>query len=100
MTSSCQPFIRFAVGRDDGRGGLVAFDDDFVEVGGLGGVEGLDAEVVDDQQWDVGQAAHLGFDGVIQPRGLEAFEQLVRAGHVRADAAADSDVPEGGAQVT
>jgi len=28
---------------------VVAFDDELVEVGGFGGVEGLEAEVVEDQ---------------------------------------------------
>ena len=44
-----QPFGGFAVGRHDGGLGLVAFDDDFVEVAGFGGVEGPQREVVDDQ---------------------------------------------------
>ena len=59
----------------------------------------LEAEVVDDQQWDVGEAAHLGVDGVVEPGGFEPFEQLVGAGHVHADAAAHGDVPQCGGQV-
>lgn len=52
---------------------------------------GLEAEIVDDEQRRVGQPAYLGLDGVVQSGGLEAFEQLVRAGRVRADAAAHRD---------
>ena len=40
----------------------VAFDDDFVEVVRLGGVEGFDREVVDDEQVNGGDPAHLGFE--------------------------------------
>ena len=34
----------------------MAFGDDLVEVGGLGGGEGLEGKVVDDEQLDGGQA--------------------------------------------
>jgi hypothetical protein len=44
-----EPLVRLAVGGDD-RGGLeVPFDDDLVEVGGLGGVQRLEAQVIHDQ---------------------------------------------------
>jgi hypothetical protein len=33
-------------------------------------------EVVQDQQLDPGEAAHLGVQGVVQPGGFEALEQL------------------------
>ena len=41
----------------NGGGFAVAFGDDLVEVGGLGGGQGLEREVVDDEQLDGGQAA-------------------------------------------
>ncbi len=44
----------FAVGGADGRGFAVAFDDDFVEVAGLGGVEWAEREVVEDEQFNAG----------------------------------------------
>jgi len=47
-----QPFLGGAVGGDHGRGALVAFDAELVEVGGLGGVQRLEREVVQDQQLD------------------------------------------------
>jgi hypothetical protein len=61
---------------------LVAFDDQLVEVGGLGLVHGLECEVVDDEQFDAVQAAHLGLDAVVQPGGLQRPEQLVGAGKI------------------
>ena len=65
----------------------------------LSGVERLEGQVVDDEQLDGGQAAHLVVQGVVQPGGLEPLEQLVGAGHVHAAAAADGDVPERAGQV-
>src|SRR5580698_6755128 len=45
-----QPFLGGAVGGDHGGGALVALDAELVEVGGLGGVQGLEREVVQDEQ--------------------------------------------------
>jgi hypothetical protein len=42
-----QPFLGCAVGGEHGRGALVAFDAELVEVGGLGGVQRLEREVID-----------------------------------------------------
>ena len=55
---------------------LVAFDAELVEVGGLGRVQGLEREVVEDEQFDAGEAAHLGVEGVVEAGGLEPLEQL------------------------
>src|SRR5947199_10381564 len=44
-----QPLFRGPVGGDHGGGALVAFDADLVEVGGLGGIERLEREVIQDQ---------------------------------------------------
>jgi hypothetical protein len=41
----------------------------------------------------------LGFGAVVEPGGLEALEQVVGAGHVHGEAAADGDVAQGGGQV-
>jgi hypothetical protein len=75
-------------------------DDELVEVGGGGLVQGLEREVVDDEHADGGQAAVLGFGAVVEPGGFEAFEQLPGAGHVHGQAAADGDVAQGGGQVS
>ena len=45
---------------------VVAGDDEFVEVGGRGGVHGLQGEVVDDQQLDLSQSPHFGFGAVVE----------------------------------
>jgi hypothetical protein len=77
----------------------VAFSDDLVEVGGLSWGEGLEREVIDDEQLDGGQAAVFVVQGVVEAGCGEAFEQLVGAGHVDSAAAADGDVAQGGGQV-
>ena len=61
--------------------------------------QGLEGEVVEDEQFDGGQAAVLGFGAVVEAGGFEALEQLVGAGHVDGEAAADGDVAQGGGQV-
>src|SRR6516165_8569862 len=65
-----QPFLGGAVGGHYGGGPLVALDADLVEVGGFGGAEGLEREVVQDQQFHPGEAAHL----VVEAGGFEPFE--------------------------
>jgi hypothetical protein len=47
-----EPFDGLTVRRDDGGGGPMAFDDQFVDVGGVEGIESLQGEVVDDEQVD------------------------------------------------
>jgi hypothetical protein len=78
---------------------LVALDAELVEVGGLGGVQWLEREVVQDQQLYCGEAAHLVVEGVVEPGGFEPFEQLAGRGHVHGAAAADRDVAQGAGQV-
>src|SRR5215510_8702748 len=94
-----EPFFGGAVGGHDGGGALVAFDAELVEVGGLGGVEWLEREVVQDEELDSGEAAHLVVEGVVEPGGFEPFEQLAGAGHVHGASAADGDVPQRGGHV-
>ena len=50
---------RLTIGGDDGRRSAVPFHDDLVDVGGVGGVEGLEAEVIDDEDLDADQFAQL-----------------------------------------
>ena len=77
----------------------MAFDAELVEVGGLGGVQRLQREVVQDQQLGSGEPAHLGVEAVVEPGGLEPLEQLRGAGHRHGAAPADGDVPERAGQV-
>ena len=88
------PFAGVAVRGDDGAGFLVAFDDQFVEVRGFGAVHGFEGEVVEDEYFDAGQGAHLGFDAVVQAGGLEGAEHLIGAQEPHGAAPADRDVPE------
>ena len=87
-----QDFRGLAVAGDDGGGGAVAFDDELVEVAGLGGLQSVQREVVDDEQLDAVQFAHLVFVGAVQPCPAQAFEQFVGAFGVHAVVAADGDV--------
>jgi len=43
----------------------VAFDDELVEVAGFGGLESVQGQVVDDEQLDAVQLAHLVFVGAV-----------------------------------
>ncbi len=76
----------------------MAFDDDLVEVVGLGGVEGPQGEVVDDEQVDAGEPSELGVEGVVESRGAEPGEQFVGAVEPDGEAASDGDVAERGGQ--
>src|SRR6266516_155718 len=51
-----QPLVGFPVGGDHGGCVAVRRDDQAVEVGGLGCVARLQAEIVDDQEWGFGEA--------------------------------------------
>ena len=73
--------------------------DELVEVGGFGCVQRLQREVVDEQQLDLGEAAHLGLEAVVEAGGLEPLEHCVGAEHEHADPAAHGDVAERGGQV-
>ena len=75
-----QPFGRFAVGGGDGGCGPVPFDDDLVDVGGVGGVHRLQAEVVQDQQVHPQEFADLLVVAVVEPGGLQPLVQLLRSG--------------------
>src|SRR3954454_16920296 len=69
-----EPLDGFPGRGDDGGGGAVAFDDEFVDGGGVGGVEGLEGEVVEDEQVDAEQLADLGVVAVVEPGRFEASQ--------------------------
>ncbi len=74
----------------------MAFDDEFVEVGRLDRVHGLQSEVVEDEQVDAGELAHLGLAAVVEPGSFETPEKLVGTAEQHGFASADRDVAEGG----
>ena len=94
-----EPFGGFPVRHPDRGGAAVAFDDDLVEVVGLGGVQRPQREVVDDEQVDAGESSELGVEGVVEPGGAEPGEQLVGAVEADGQPAADRDVAERGGEV-
>lgn len=69
-----------------------------VDVSGVGGAEGLEAKVVDDQHVDAEQFAHLDLVAVVEPGRFESFEEVVSSFEVHAVAAADRGVAERGGQ--
>jgi hypothetical protein len=62
-----EPLERLMVGGGHRRRGSVVFDNEFVDVGGVEYVEGLEREVVDDEQVDAQQLAHLDVVAVVEP---------------------------------
>lgn len=74
------------------------FDDDLVDVGGGGGVERLQAEVIEDEQVGAQELADLLVVAVAWPGGLEALEELAGPFEVHAVAGADGRVAERGGQ--
>ena len=74
----------------------MAFDDDFVDLGGVGGVHCPEGEVVEDEDVHAEQFADFGVVAVVQPGGLQPFEEGVGAFEVDAAPATDGDVSECG----
>jgi hypothetical protein len=77
----------------------VSFDDEFLEVAGLVGVQQTQREVVDDEHVDRGQAQYLGIERVLEAGGSKPGEEFVGAGVNHAVMAADGRVAEGGREV-
>ncbi len=92
--SAASHFVGVAVGGHERGRLVVAFDHELVEVGGLAGVEGLESEVVDDEEIDGNEPAHLDVVGVVEPGGAEPFEQPVGTFGVDLAATSADDVPE------
>ena len=76
--------------------GVVPLDAELVDVGRLRGVERLEGEVVDDEEIDTDELAHLGIVAGVETRRLQSLVQLVGPLEVHADAPAAGDVAEGG----
>lgn len=93
-----EPLDRFSVGGDHRGGAAVAFNDEFVDIGGVDRVEGLQREVIDDEQIDAEEFADLDLVAVVEPAGSEAFEEPVAAFEVHASPPTDGGVSEGGSE--
>jgi hypothetical protein len=92
------PFDRFSIAGRHCGGGPMAFDDEFVDVGGVESVEGLEGEVVDDQQVDAQESAHLDVVTVVEAAGAQAFEHPVAAFEVHGVPTSHGDVAQGRSQ--
>lgn len=71
-----EPVSGRAVGGEDDRATEVAFGNDLVEVFGLGHGEGLEGEVIDDEEIGGEEAAEFGLPGVVGAGGEEGAEEL------------------------
>ena len=70
------PFRNVQVGGHDGALALVALGDDIMKVFVLGGLERLEAEVVDDQKIDAGDFCEVSVIAVDRPGGVELDQHL------------------------
>ena len=61
-----EPFDGLPVGGDHGGGRSVALDDELVDICGVEVVEGLEGEVIEQEQVDADELAHLGVVAVVQ----------------------------------
>jgi len=93
------PFVDVSVAGDDGAGAFVAFEDEFVEVAALLGGEGLESEVVDDEELGCGVGPERFFGGVVGAAALQVFEEVVGACEVCGDGVVEGVVGDGGGEV-
>ena len=52
----------------------MSLDDQLIDVGRIGAVERLQAEIVEDQQVHAEQLSHLGVVAVVEPGSLQALK--------------------------
>jgi hypothetical protein len=90
-----EPFDRLSVGGDHGGRSPVALHHELVDVLRLGGVHGLEAEVVDQEEVDADELAHLGFVAHVEPGSLEPLEHPVGSFEVDGLGPAAGDMTEG-----
>ena len=72
----------------------MAFDAELVEVGGLGRIQWLERQVIDDEQVCPDEAADLGFQGVVEPGCFADWAEDQRAVRAVEDPQADQLVPQ------
>ena len=70
----------------------MTFEQDLEGVAALGGVHGIEPEVVEDQDIDGEEASQLGFVGAIEAGVLEGFEHRVGAQREDREGSSASDV--------
>lgn len=83
----------------DGALLAVAFDNEFVEIAGLGRVKGIARKIIEDEDVDGGNAAQFSLEIVVESGGAEAGEELVGAGVEHALAVLDRGMAQGGGEV-
>jgi len=91
-----QPLDELALGGGHRRCLAVSLHHRLVEVGGVGGVEGLEAQVVEGEQVHPGELADHGVVPGTEPGVLGTLQQLIGAVEVHAAVPADSRASEGG----
>ncbi len=80
VTEEVRPLLRRPIARQENASPLITLVDHVVQISRAGRRQGLEAEVVDDQQvrLDVGGEAFL--EGAISPPGVQVGEHAVRRG--------------------
>ena len=71
------PLVDGAVAGEDGGRASVSFEDDFVEIAGLLGIETTQAEVVDDEDVGGEQATQDFLGGVIGARLMKSLQEMI-----------------------
>jgi hypothetical protein len=64
-----------------------------VEIAALHGIEGVEGEVVEDQEVDCQQFPDLGFVAVVEPRVLDGLQYVIGAERKHAVPASARDMP-------
>jgi hypothetical protein len=90
-----EPVVGPAIRCHDDRSGAIALERQVIEVATLDGIEGVDGEIVEDEEVDGHEFPQLGFVAVIEPCVLEGLEHLIRAHGEHGGTAPTGDVPEG-----
>ena len=74
--------------------------EDLVDIAALRRIKGVEPEIVEDEQIDRDEAAHLALDAVVEPRGAQLFEHVLGAHEKDAVAAAASDMSQARSEVS
>ncbi|HWP65466.1 MAG TPA: hypothetical protein VNO26_06105, partial [Candidatus Limnocylindria bacterium] len=72
----------------------MALEEELVDVAALRRVHGVEAEIIEDEEFDADEAAHLLFDGVIEAGVLEGLEEPIGADGAHGGAAGAGEVAE------
>ena len=99
LLEKVRPLCEVAVAGEEDAAALVALADDVVEVLGGGRAQGLEPEVVEDEEVGTEVALQTSFEGAIGPSPIEVGQHLVGVEKEDIEALAASLVGQGVGQV-